>query len=275
MPPGDEPPARVGRRQVRGDRILPEPEPREDVRGHVEGVRRVRGDPGVGAGRGEGIGGKLRIVERVDHVMRDAGMLRLEGQEGVQDRGRLLLVREARVARRRRAEQRQGVEDLRFMVVGQLLRELPDGIAVGLRAGLVIEPIGVAIEGADRGDVSALPLGLCIELRGLSRGGRSRRQLLRIRRGPDRVVPGHRDSPVGHRARGILRRDGLERPPRFLVAEGVQESDGARELGVDPPAGGRKVDASQGLHFAVGVLVFLRQAGRREQQAGGESDRKE
>ena len=157
VPPGDEAPARVGRREVRGDRILPEPEPREDVRGHVEGVRRVRGDPGVGAGRREGLGGKLRIVERVDHVVRDAGMLRLERQEAVQDRGRLLLVREARVARRRRAEQRQGVEDPGFVVVRQLLRELPDGIAVGPRAGLVIEAIGVAIEGADRGDVAALP----------------------------------------------------------------------------------------------------------------------
>ena len=75
MPLRDELPAGLGRGEV-GRRSIPaRAQPREDVRGHVEGVRRGRGDLRVGARRRQRLGGERRVVEGVDHVVRDAGML--------------------------------------------------------------------------------------------------------------------------------------------------------------------------------------------------------
>ena len=92
VPERDEPPRRIGGRQVRVDRLLPEPEPREDVRRHVERVGRGGRDLRVGARRRQRLGGERRIVEGVDHVVRDARMIRLERKQFVQElRGALLL----------------------------------------------------------------------------------------------------------------------------------------------------------------------------------------
>jgi hypothetical protein len=55
----------------------------------------------------------------------------------------------------------------------------------------------------------------------------------------------------------------------------VKERDGARELGIHAVAGGREVDLSEGLEFAVGVLVFLRPGSRGEEEGSSERKREE
>ena len=169
MPLRDEPPCRVRRGEVRLDRLLPEPEPREDVRRHVERVRRGRRDLRVGARRGQRVGRRAPGSRRSGSCSarcRDArGSTR---QQAVQDRGRLLLVanvgslggRRRRAATARRRSRPRGRP-------GSAARAPPSPSLVGLRARVVRERLRVAVEGADRGDVAALALGLRAELRRL------------------------------------------------------------------------------------------------------------
>ncbi len=233
-------PSRLRGLDVGGDRLLPEAEPREDVRRHVEGVRRIRRDFRVGARCREGLGRELGIVEGVDHVVGHAGVVGLGDQQAVQDRRRLLVVGMGRVVRRLGALDRDRVEDRGLVVVGEALRQSLHRVAIRRGARAVVEPLLVAVERGDRVDVALLPVRLRPEVerppgRGLARG-----ELGGARRSPDRVVVGHRDAPLRHAARGILRRDLLEREARLLVAEGVEQRDRAREVLRDRRRTGRR-----------------------------------
>src|SRR5207245_402865 len=76
-----------------------------------------------------------------------------------------------------------------------------------------------------------------------------------------------------HAAGGVVLRDSLEGPTGFLIAEGVQESHGARELvGNLGATGRREVDRPEVLGIAVGVLVLL-SPGRGDKERGGDSER--
>src|ERR1051325_8163519 len=76
--------ARRGR--VRGDRFLPMADSREDMRRHMEGMRRSRGDFGVALGGIESLLGDGRVVVEMDQVMSDAGMPRLPLEDRLEER---------------------------------------------------------------------------------------------------------------------------------------------------------------------------------------------
>src|SRR5262249_12358700 len=129
---------------------------------------------------------------------------------------------------------------------------------VGQGPGVVVELLGIAVEGSDRIDVSALPIAFCPEIPRLLGGGPSGSELLRSGTRPDGMVVGHGDAPVGHSAGRVLLRDALEGPSRLLVTEGMQECDGARELLSDVrTAGGGEIYCSELFQLAVRVVVLL------------------
>ncbi len=111
--------ARGGDRgQVRFDVVLPQADARENVRWHMQGVRRGGRDLRVAARRGNARLRQLRLVVTVNQVMRDAGMIGLGREELFEDRGRLLAVRERRVLVWLGGEQRKRVERRGFVIVG-------------------------------------------------------------------------------------------------------------------------------------------------------------
>ena len=98
----------LGRRgggQVRIDRILPQAQPRENVRRHVQGVRRRGRDPGITPRGRKRQNRQLRRIVAVDHVVRDARMVRLLRQNAIQDLGRLFLVGVILIGGGRRTDQ--------------------------------------------------------------------------------------------------------------------------------------------------------------------------
>jgi hypothetical protein len=92
-------PRRLRGGAIRLDRLAPKPEAREDVRRHVQGVRRVGRDLRV---KLRGLDAMLRdrwIVVAVDQVVGDARMVRIGLRERLQDARRLQLVRVCLVGR--------------------------------------------------------------------------------------------------------------------------------------------------------------------------------
>jgi hypothetical protein len=75
--------------RARLDRLLPQSQPREDVGRHVQGVRRGRRDLRVPPGGVERARGEWRVVVAVDEVVGDARMVRLLGEDPLQDLPRL------------------------------------------------------------------------------------------------------------------------------------------------------------------------------------------
>ena len=103
--------ARVGR-----DRILPGADAREDVRGHVQRVRRRGRDARVAARRGQALLRDRRRVVAVDQVVRHARMVGVLGELLLEDRRRLQVGRVGLVGLRLRAGEVERVEDLRLVV---------------------------------------------------------------------------------------------------------------------------------------------------------------
>ena len=174
------------------------------------------------------------------------------------------LIRKRRIVLRRGAEQRQRVEDLHLVVVRQLHCEALHCGTVCKRPSPVIDMVAVAIEEADRRDVAAFAFGIGPQRRSFFRCGSAGGEFLGIRRRPDRVVPGHRGAPVGHRARRVVCDHRVEGAPRFLVAEGMQQRDRACEFGFDIAARRREVNRPQRLRS--GVVVFVGPDVDRKQQ---------
>ena len=77
---------------VRVDRLLPHPEPSEDVRGHVQGMRHVRRDLRVTDRRVQAGLCKLGRIIAVDQIVDDARVIWLLGPNLVEDLRRLALV---------------------------------------------------------------------------------------------------------------------------------------------------------------------------------------
>ena len=79
---------------VRSDRILPQAKAHEDMRRHVQGVGRIRGNGRVPAGSIEALRHEFRAIGRVNHVMRDSRMIGILLQQGLENRDGSFLVRE-------------------------------------------------------------------------------------------------------------------------------------------------------------------------------------
>lgn len=79
---------------------------------------------------------------------------------------------------------------------------------------------------------------------------------------PDRMPVGHRDSPVGHGARRIARRDAAEDAARLLVEKRVEEGDAALEVRRDlRGAGDGQIDATDPPEIADRGRVGRRSSG--------------
>jgi len=73
------------RRDVGGDGVLPHAEANENVRRHMDGMRRVGRDGGVTAGGGEALWREALLVRGVDDVVRNAGMARVLFEKRIED----------------------------------------------------------------------------------------------------------------------------------------------------------------------------------------------
>jgi len=152
---GDVPRTRV----CRGG-LLPRADAREDVRRHVQRVRRRGRDRRIAPrGRYPFVGDRRRVVA-VDQIVRDAGMVGVLLEFILEDRRRLEIRRVGLVGLRLGPGEIERIEDLRFVVGLVLLGER----FVRLRARELAVALGtrreVLVIGGDSFDVVALALGL-------------------------------------------------------------------------------------------------------------------
>jgi hypothetical protein len=77
--------AKLRRSAIRGDRFIPHPETRKDVRRHMQRVRHPRRDRIICLGCGQAALSELRIIVGMDQVMNDPGMVRVLFPEFFQD----------------------------------------------------------------------------------------------------------------------------------------------------------------------------------------------
>ena len=200
----------------------PHAELHEDVRRHVQRVRRARGDRGVTLRGAEAERRVQRIVVGVDEVVQRAGMIAALGDDRLeQRRGADALARVDFVAPDG-AEDGQGVEDARLDVVRMRRREARHRLLVrGVARGLV----AFAVELCDGIEPRLLPLAARCSLPPFHRAAAA----VEIDLVPDRMVVRHRLAPVGE---GEVRIDALgllERALRLRVGEVVQQQDAAQE----------------------------------------------
>ncbi len=143
-------------RLIRRDRIVPVTQPREDVRGHVQSVRRGRRDLRVCPCSAQPPWGQLGAVIGMDQVVRKTGVLRQPAVQRLEDLRRALLVGVRTVGRRRRRNECQGVEDLRFDILGIAPRDIRHCMLIRQGSGGVRQAIRVAIVRGRRIDELAL-----------------------------------------------------------------------------------------------------------------------
>jgi hypothetical protein len=116
---------------VRRHDVVPHPELDEDVRRHVQRVRGGRRDLGIGARGVETQNRVIRIVERVDDVVRGARMLRIALEDLLRDRRGLHRVACVADAGAPGAEQRQCIQTRDFVVRRVFRVELAHDAGVG------------------------------------------------------------------------------------------------------------------------------------------------
>jgi hypothetical protein len=216
--------------RVRGDRLLPIADAREDVRRHVLRMRRGGRDLGVQVGRLQAFFGDRRIVVEMDQVVRDARMLRLALPDRPEDRRSLELLCVGLVGRRGRRIQRDGIGDLCLVVIRVFRRQLLHRAEIGSDALGMGELVVVDVHQGECIDVVALPFGLGADRLRLLNRGETRREIGRGDR-PMRIVElRQRNAPIGHTAFGIGLRRLLEDlapgaiPERMLIAHAAVEA---------------------------------------------------
>ena len=234
--------------------VLPKSEAREDVRRHVHGVRGRRRDAGVfarGRKREAGHGG---IVATVDDVVSDAGMIRLLVVKFVEDGNGGFGVGEIGVAVGARGEEREGVKDGGFVVVGIAFVDALHGFGVSVGALIVVEFVGVGVKDGERQDVVAFAGGRWVKRASFGEELGALGEVGFAGAIPELVVKGHCLSPVGHGAARIFFGDFRELGVGYFVLEGIQKGNAALELRLDcGSAGGGEGD---GAEFFVGVMVL-------------------
>ena len=66
------------RRQIRFHTLIPHPQPREDMRRHMKGMRRGRSYLRIRARDIDSLAGHFSVVISVDQIMRNSRMLRID-----------------------------------------------------------------------------------------------------------------------------------------------------------------------------------------------------
>ena len=132
--------------------------------------------------------------------MRDARMLRQPLGDRLQDRGALALLGVGLVVEVGRGVERDGVGDLRLVVVRILRRDLLLRVTERADALGVAELVVIGVHQHQRVDVVALALGLGAHLLGLLDGGEAGREVGPRDRAVRIVEQGQRDAPVRHGA---------------------------------------------------------------------------
>jgi hypothetical protein len=195
----------------------------------------------------------------------DAGMLRLALEDGLEDRRALELIGIGLVRRRRRDVERDGVGDLRFVVLGIARHQGFHRQEIGLQAGAVVDLIVIDVHDGKRVDIVALALRLGADRLGLFDGRKPEREI-GCRRHRERIAQQRqRDAPIGHTAFRIGFRNileylfGLAMPERMLVAHGPIEAALRRLV-----ARGGEVDGTEPL-----IRFILRERWLRGEEHGG------
>ncbi len=251
--------------EIRGDRLLPQAQPREDVRRHMVRVSRRRGDLGIAPRGAQSPLGELRIVVAVNDVVGGARMIGLGIEHRFEQHSRLELVLEGLVRGERRCQKRECVEDCGFSILRMAGVQLRHGPFVGQRALAVRTLLEIPIERRDRPNVPLLAFGTRTERLRALHELRASLQVCPLRRHPQRMEQAHRHPPVRHGAGHVALRSLAERDLGPLVLEGVQPGDGHVEgrmrLRV---AGDRELDPTQ--LALIGCARALSACGQREQE---------
>ncbi len=254
------------RLEVRVDRLLPHPDHRVDVRGHVHRVRRRRRDLGVLVRRRNAFLRERREVVAVDQVVRDAGVVGVFPVERREDGDRLAQRRHVLVVED--LVQRQRVEHFRLDVVRVLLRQRLHRLLVVAGARVLVDLVVVLVELLDRREPVALALGLGADRLALLDRVQPALQRRGVPRPDQRVRPDrHRQAPVGDGAARVGLGNRRERLDRLRKMERMQLGQGHLELLLRLRAA-----RSLELHRAQLLLLRLRIVAVREHAGGGESE---
>ena len=223
----------LGRHLVCGNRIVPGPDTREDVRRHVLRVRGGRGDLAVALGRWQPLRGQGRVVVAVDQVVRGAGVLGLPGEDRLEQLGGTQLVAVLLVGRVEIGRQHQGVKDGRLAVFWVRGGHLLQSGLQRLRARAVVELVGVLEEDGQGIDIVALALSGQARLARLPHQCFTLGQRLggHIARPDEGVVQrGQGARPVRHAAGRIGGQRALQWRPDLLPGEGMVVRHGQVEF---------------------------------------------
>ena len=212
------------------DVVLPEADAGEDVRRHVQRMRRGRSDLRIAAGGRNSELRQLRLVVAVDQIMRHARMIGLGGEELFKNRGCLFAVGECLVVVGLGGKQRERVESCGFVIVGIGL----DTLSSSRRNRLWRGRRGRAFPSRNRTRRSLR----CSRFRGQWLSWPVFRQLFTFQAASDdfgvRFIPelmpdAHGDAPVSHGAVRIVLCNLNEFLFGLFVPERVQQGDSAGE----------------------------------------------
>src|SRR2546430_3705185 len=190
--------------------------------------------------RGESALRELRIIVAMDQVMNDAGMIGVLFPELFQDGGCLKLFRQTSVVERgiTNSEYREGMEGLHFEIVRILVAQLahrffvrdyriarPDWPMTRLPDGGCARTVRRMVIDIQRRDKSALAICAGIHYHPFFNSRFARAHFVRGRWRPNRMPPGHGDSPLRHRAFRVALGYSCKNAPRLFVKEWMQQRD--------------------------------------------------
>ena len=240
------------------DRLLPHAQGGEDVRRHMERMRRRRRQRRISPRRRQPFHRDRRVVVGVNDVMHDSGMIGLCRLQLFEDASGFQLTRVGLVAEVDGFEQRKRVEHGRFAVGRVALVQPRHGGGVAFGPHLLVDRPVPLEERRQRVDPVALPLCARIRGAGVLDGLPALLQQLRWERRRERIWPlADGDSPVRHGARRLALGDGAKRLLRFGIEERVQHRDAAVELFLRPGAA-RRLEVHRAENAGASVIVILR-----------------
>src|SRR5215510_9862337 len=188
---------------VRRYGVVPQSQASEDMGGHMERVRRIRSDLGIGARRLEAQFGGRRIVQAVNEVVGHTWVVLMPRQQVVENLPtlflpRIRLIRRIKIANR---DQLEGVENRSLVIIRMALADLGQCLLVSLYAASVIDRLPILIKHSQGIDVVALALGLCASGQSALYSLFALLQLIWRRRRPYRVIPSPGNTPVSYATR--------------------------------------------------------------------------